>query len=89
MKYLRIKKPGAILGNDIIVIFSEQISHDIMASCFSDKIVSAGFVKLNNDVKSENVCYGESVSLRLKSIPEEDTKLLQFQYWDSWIEHLK
>lgn len=89
MKYLRIKKPGAILGNDIIVIFSEQISHDIMASCFSDEIVSAGFVKLDNDVKSGNVCYGESVSLRLKSIPEEDTKLLQFQYWDSWIEHLK
>lgn len=87
MKYLRIKKPGAILGNDIIVVFSEP--HDTMTSCFSDEIVSAGFVKLNNNVKSGNVCYGESVSLRLKSIPEEDTKLLQFQYWDSWIEHLK
>lgn len=28
-----------------------------MASCFSDEIVSAGFVKLDNDVKSGNVCY--------------------------------
>ena len=46
MKYLRIKKPDAIFGDDVIVIFSEQISHDIMASCFSDEIVSAGFVKL-------------------------------------------
>lgn len=89
MKYLRIKKPDAILGDDVIVIFSEQISHDIMASCFSDKIVSAGFVKLDNDVKFGNVCYGESVSLRLKSIPEEDTKLLQSQYWDDWFEQLE
>lgn len=89
MKYLRIKKPDAIFGDDVIVIFSEQISHDIMASCFSDEIVSAGFVKLDNDVKSGNVCYGESVSLKLKSIPEEDNVLLRIQYWDNWIGHLK
>lgn len=89
MKYIRIASHnGGISWNNTIVIFPETIDHFEMASHFNDcTIISAGFVKLDNDDIDGNVCYGKSVSLKLESHPD-DTKLLRMQYWDSFMEHL-
>ena len=42
------------------------------------EIVSAGFCHLNEDGPK---CYGESVSLRVKSRPETDTALIKRQFY--------
>jgi hypothetical protein len=42
--------------------------------------VSAGFIDFYNDGGEAKVsCYGESISLAMKSDPEEDTMLANFQ----------
>jgi len=60
----------------IPIVFPETINHADMARNMGWKredIVGAGFVYVNGD--SYN-CYGESVSLRVKSREEEDVKIL-------------
>ena len=42
--------------------------------------VSAGFINFYNEAGETKVsCYGESISLEMKSDPEEDTMLANFQ----------
>ncbi len=53
-----------------LIIFPEYILHSIFNSI--GKITSAGFVNLKT--KS---CYGESISLKLKSNPKRDNNLLK------------
>jgi hypothetical protein len=64
-------------NNDVIIVFSELMNHKDFKS-FNP--VSAGFVSIG--VKGGNPsisCYGESISLNLKSKEEEDTMLAQRQ----------
>ena len=58
------------------MVFSELQTHaDVARAVFGgNQIVGAGFVHVNSE--GEYVCYGESVSLRVKSRNEEDSKIL-------------
>ena len=71
-KYIRTE------GGDII-IFSEVINHSQFRNW---NPVSAGFIMFYTDKETGNPnckCYGESISLGLKSNPEEDTIRARFQ----------
>jgi hypothetical protein len=59
------------LGAETIVVFPGNIQHQQMGMVPGRKI-SAGFVHTES-----MSCFGKSVSLDLKSRPEEDTKLLR------------
>jgi hypothetical protein len=61
MKYIITK------GNQI-VIFSSGFSHKEIANKIPDQVVSAGFINIGGN-KIE--CYGESISLGIKSRPED------------------
>ncbi len=63
-KYVRLKE------YDKFIIFSTIIEHSAFANF---EPVSAGFCYINPD-KQVVSCFGESISLKLKSNPEEDTK---------------
>ena len=81
MKYIVTKTPDDL---EEIFLFSDTINHDCMTEVLQgirnqthdnwERIrrepVSAGFVVGNE-------CVGESISLHLKSRPEEDTALLR------------
>lgn len=58
---------------DCIIVFSKLLSHDIFINL---KPKSAGFISFEN---GEATCYGESVSLRIKSNPEYDSELANKQ----------
>ena len=75
-KYIKTK-------NHQIIVFSELMEHKDFADW---EPVSAGFININTIHHSEGnyhgtdcICYGESVSLHLKSDPEKDTKLAKKQ----------
>ena len=61
-----------------IIVFSELFTHDEFKH-FNP--ISAGFISIGADGKSEPSCscFGESVSLDLKSRPEIDTELARKQ----------
>ncbi len=61
-----------------IIVFSEIFQHSNF-SIFHP--ITAGFVSINATEKHEPTiaCYGESISLGLKSDPEEDTRLAELQ----------
>lgn len=63
-KYVRLKEYGEI------IIFPEVIAHSKFQYF---NIVSAGFCYVNSETKTVS-CFGESVSLGLKSNPKEDTE---------------
>lgn len=70
VKYIRTK-------DNEIIIFGEIMQHKEFKE-FDP--ISAGFISIG--VKGGNpdcTCYGESISLHLKSIPDEDTKLARRQ----------
>lgn len=67
-KYVVIK--GTICP--ALIIFPEYVLHSIFNKMGMGKIISAGYVNLKT-----KCCYGESVSLNLKSNPKEDNMLLQ------------
>lgn len=70
-KYIKTKG-----GN--IIVFDATMQHSQFKPC---NPVSAGFIKFYTD-KHGNPnceCYGESVSLGLKSDPEEDTSMARYQ----------
>ncbi|HLO91525.1 MAG TPA: hypothetical protein VK172_10215 [Lentimicrobium sp.] len=79
IKYIRTK-------HDNIIVFPEIHNHSEFKH-FEPK--SAGFLwfEINHETNEIDCkCYGESVSLHLKSIPEEDAKLakaqiLGYSYW--------
>lgn len=68
-KYVRLKK------YDEIIIFPEIIEHSQFRNF---EPISAGFCYIEQDKVS---CFGESYSLKLKSNPEEDTKLATKQIY--------
>lgn len=65
-----------------IIVFSGLNNHSDFAE-FNP--VSAGFITFFTNEKKEIKCecYGHSVSLQMKSEPEEDTRLAQMQIVDS------
>lgn len=65
LKYIVVK--GLV---EEIIIFSPTITHAVMAVNFNQQVISAGFVDKNWN------CYGESISLGVKS-RIEDTKIAQ------------
>lgn len=81
MKYICTETAG---GEKEIFTFPGSVNHDVMAEAIcrlkdntrgpftriSRQPISAGFIN------SDNCCHGESITLRLKSRPDEDTKLL-------------
>ena len=75
MKYIRYKDYGMCL-------FSNIFKHKTIANCFYSygikKIISAGFVGVGIDGKLD--CYGESTSLGIHSLYEEDSEILRKQF---------
>lgn len=72
-----MKQKYVISKNREIIVFSELLQHSEFRK-FNP--ISAGFISFG--VKDGNPtcsCYGESISLGLKSNPEEDTKLAKQQ----------
>lgn len=83
MKYIKTDRDGT----EEIFIFPREIDHDafyesvelMRSQTMGDwervhrKIVSAGFVSLNGN------CYGQSITLKVKSDPISDTALLKKQ----------
>lgn len=67
MKYITAK----IDGLESPFLFPDFLSHSQVARMVSGEIISAGFA--THDFRA----YGESVSLNVKSRPEEDTKLIR------------
>lgn len=69
------------------VIFSEPMAHSEVEVRKTEKLISAGFcypvVDMQGDPEIVWTCYGESVSLNLKSNPE-DSKLLTKQMNGEW-----
>lgn len=64
--------------NDVAVIFPNHVNHNNMAMMLGCKPISAGFVEIDG-TKSDDpqaVAFGHSVSLGLKSRPE-DSKIIQ------------
>lgn len=59
---------------DAIIIFPDFVQHRDMAAGLHGKIISAGFI--NPETLN---CYGKSISLDLKSLPE-DSDLARRQY---------
>ena len=68
MKYIRFRDAG-------IVLFAKRFDHDVFAARFeNDKPISAGFVIYNYPDKTM-VCYGESMTLGLKSCEDDSIGL--------------
>ena len=65
-----------IIFDDLtVVIFSPIIIHSDMARKYAEKTPqTAGMVKLYDD---QVACYGESVTLRIKSDPKRDTDIIK------------
>lgn len=68
-KYVRLKR------YDEIIIFPQILEHSEFKNL---GVISAGFCYIEKD---KVLCFGESVSLRLKSNEEEDTKLATKQIY--------
>ena len=73
-----IKTKYVITKNKEIIVFPELLQHSDFKH-FSP--ISAGFISIgiNEQGNPSCSCYGESISLGLKSNPEEDTKLAKRQ----------
>ena len=56
------------------IVFSDLLGHADMAVGIGGKVLGAGFCYINSD--GQYTCYGESTSLRVKSRPEEDARIL-------------
>ncbi len=59
--------------NDQIITFGEGLTH-VKFKHFNP--ISAGFISIRDN---KCVCFGDSVSLKLKSDPEVDSRLARFQ----------
>lgn len=77
-------KPKYIIADGSAIIFSAVIQHKDMARGMG-RIDGAGFVDFRTEVDSwgetimKAVAYGESISLGIKSRPEEDSAILTRQ----------
>jgi len=61
------------LAPELPVVFTELFTHSDIARSIGGKVHSAGFCYIENN---RYVCYGESVSLKVKSRGEIDSKIL-------------
>lgn len=78
MKYVRVRKLE--FKRDCFVIFPRGVTHRGMVIGMGidpDYVISAGFVSVSAEEGVQ--CYGESVGLKTKSLPD-DTELLQEQW---------
>jgi hypothetical protein len=75
-----LKQKYIITKNIEIIVFSELLQHSDFKS-FNP--ISAGFISfgINKEGNPTCSCYGESISLGLKSNPEEDTKIAKRQLY--------
>ena len=71
MKYKYVV--GIVSGQRAAIVFPEYVVHADAAACFQGRVSSAGFFHVTDE---EVIPYGESVSLRVKSEPEFDAKLI-------------
>ena len=74
-----MKKAKYVIANGLPIIFWEGTSHDEVAK--GQKVTSAGFCFISFDAEQEEwvaKCFGESISLGIKSNPFEDE--LKFRY---------
>lgn len=64
-----------ILDQGVIVplVFSELINHLDVARCIGGQVVGAGFCFIDEE---KYHCYGESISLKVVSRPDEDARIL-------------
>lgn len=62
------------------LVFPTVLVHADVARRYGGKVVSAGFVQVSEDAlgRPEFHCYGESISLNVKSDPK-DSKILNMQ----------
>jgi hypothetical protein len=68
-KYIIIKRGGI----EYPLVFSELMEHAATARAIGGDVLSGGFCYTEDDTW---VCYGESISLRLKSRGDVDSKVL-------------
>ena len=89
MKYLRIDKTNSntvSLNCNYIVVFPDTVTHKEMASHFDENsVVSAGFVMIDLDDINNSFCYGESISLHLRSLGKEDTDLFKINFVNMFV----
>lgn len=91
MKYIVINKS---LGGPCAIVFDKMLSHCDVAA--GKKVLSAGFVDIwgetqiprsedivYNPIKLKAVCYGESITLKIKSNPEGDQRLVE-RFFKEW-----
>lgn len=60
-----------------MIVFSDMQQHDQMTRGLPGPAVSAGFISMYTDFGGDQLveCYGDSISLGIKSRPEEDEKI--------------
>ena len=77
VKYIRTK-------DNMIIVFGALLKHSDFKNC---NPISAGFISIGigNDKNPDCTCYGESISLELKSL-EDDTQLAKKQIlgWNNY-----
>jgi len=79
-KYIIVKDD---FGAPAVVILDKLLSHDKVAA--GKEVLSAGFVEIWPDgTEIKAICYGESISLHIKSRPEKDTELLTKMFQSKW-----
>jgi len=69
LKYVIVNQEYA----EVPIMFPEFLTHSQVATWYHRNVVSGGFCYFDGD---EYVCYGESISLDVKSRWEEDSKIL-------------
>ncbi len=86
-KYIRLNNFQGALG--VILTFPDTLNHLHYSQALGikkDNIVSAGFVCLDKSSLDNPIykCYGTSISLKIDSIPEEDSKYLNYQIYGTF-----
>lgn len=70
-------------GNEVPIIFSDLLAHNEVAG--NKTVISAGFVEIDSNSEDRDTdgcsellvsCYGESVTLKVKSRKDVDAKLI-------------
>ena len=64
---------GIVSGHRAAIVFPDYVVHAEAAACFGGRVSGAGFFYATDE---EVIPYGESISLRVHSNPEEDAKLI-------------
>lgn len=71
-KYLVVKEPE--FGNEVAIIFPPTVTHKVMGmNRRCGEVLSAGFFHITD---TGCQAYGESESLKMRSSPERDSRLL-------------